>query len=43
MHLFFTIDDIGSLNRDFFDPDPVSRFQYQKNARGQKRFGGAAG
>ena len=29
MHLF-TIDDIGSLNRDFFSPDPISRFQYEK-------------
>jgi len=26
----FTVDAIGSLNRDFFSPDPVSRFQYEK-------------
>jgi hypothetical protein len=29
IHLF-TVDDIGSLNRDFFSPDHVSRFQYEK-------------
>lgn len=26
----FTVHDIGSLNRDFFSPDPISRFQYEK-------------
>ena len=26
----FTGDDIGSLNRLVFSPDPVSRFQYEK-------------
>ncbi len=27
---FFTVDDIGSLNRLTFSPDPISRFQYEK-------------
>ena len=26
----FTVDDIGSLNRLTFSPDPISRFQYEK-------------
>ena len=29
MHLF-TDHDIGGLNRNFFVPDPISRFQYEK-------------
>ena len=27
---FFTVDNIGSLNRLTFSPDPISRFQYEK-------------
>ena len=39
MHLF-TVDDIGSLNRDFFFSDPVSRFRYENVHEAKKGLAG---
>ena len=36
----FTVDDIGSLNRLIFSPDPVSRFQYEKVHEAKKGLAG---